>query len=177
MNLVWLVGGMSVPCELRALLIFSNHSFLSLEQSPTHMCWSNSEEYLGSLRRLPGFSHCAALSSPVLCPLNCNHLGLPGYLAPISWTQSTKPCLDFPSLHWRPRTLSGRWAVIGPTLFPISLQSLPSLPDVIIFKTFFTSSGCVLVFFFFSFLGRNQSNLCSFISAGSKVLFANSNIK
>ena len=34
MNLVWLVG---VKSELRVLLIFSGHSFLSLEQFPTHI--------------------------------------------------------------------------------------------------------------------------------------------
>ena len=87
MNLVWLVGVVSMPRELRALLIFSGHSFLNLEQFPTR-------KYLrGSLWRSPAFSLYVALSSLILCPMNCSHLGLPGYFA-------LSPQLYLPSSTW-----------------------------------------------------------------------------
>lgn len=102
---------------------------LSLEQFPTHMLWSDSEEYLkGSLWRAPGFSLCAALYFLVLCPMNCSHLGLPGCFALSPWLslQSSawvsSPCTE----AWNSiRAVS--WAIIGLiSLFLISLWSLLS---------------------------------------------------
>lgn len=87
MNLVCLVGVVSMPCELRALLTCSGHSLLNLEQFPTR-------KYLrGSLWRSPGFSLCVALSSLILCPMNYSHLGHPGYFA-------LSPQLYLPSSTW-----------------------------------------------------------------------------
>ena len=61
-----------------------------------------SKEHLrGTLYRSPGFSLCAALSSPLVCPTNSSHLVLPGLLASSSqFRESSRLHLASPPCTW-----------------------------------------------------------------------------
>lgn len=123
MNLVWLVGG---NLWAQGTLIFSGHSFLSLWAVPyTHTLDLTQAHLTGASEDLQ------VLLSPIdTCSVNCSHLGLPKYFA-LPQTLTNLLCLGF-LLALTPRTLSRQcWAVIWLISCFISLQSLPSLPDVL----------------------------------------------